>query len=384
MKPIRIAHLIATNFYGGPEKQIISHALRLNKNHFRFLLISFVEHGSPNELVSISRELDIEVLEIHARNAFDPSTIAKIVTILRKNSINILCAHGYKANVIGRLASWLAKIPQLSISRGWTAENKRIHFYEKLDRLFLRAANHIVAVSEGQKTKIVSYGISDRKTTVIHNAIDINVLPLAGTSIREELGIPADGIFVVSAGRLSPEKNQLGMVEVAKQVVARNEKIYFGIFGEGVLRQELQRQISESGLEEKFFLPGFRTDLQSLFHDIDIFMLPSYTEGLPNVALEAFAAKKPIVATAVGGTPEVVKDGISGFLTTPENFSGLAEAVLTLAKDFGLRQKMGNAGYEHISAEFTFEGQTKKYEDLYRNFVKSNEEILGDDKVFSG
>jgi glycosyltransferase involved in cell wall biosynthesis len=364
-KPVAIAHLIATNFYGGPEKQIITHALRLNKDLFRFLLISFVDDGRPNELVQIARDRGIHVVELHSRGPFDPGTVSQLVHTLRREGIRLLCAHGYKANVIGRLASWLTGIQHIAVSRGWTAENRRIIFYEILDRRFLRYTNHIVAVSEGQKKKIVSLGISPQKISVIHNAIDLGTLPDNGSGIRTELGIPADGIFVVSAGRLSPEKNQAGMIDAARLVARQNSSVYFAIFGEGFLRKELEQRIRDAGLEERFFLPGFRSNLQSLFHDMDIFMLPSFTEGLPNVALEAFAARKPIVATAVGGTPEVVQDGISGFLTTPDNIAFMAESVLRLAADPALRRQKGASGYRHVAEEFTFEGQTRKYEELY-------------------
>lgn len=369
-KQIGIAHLIATNFYGGPEKQILTHALQLKKDHFRFVLISFIDNGAQNELVEKARGQGVEVVEVHARSAFDPRTIGRITAILRSRGINVLCAHGYKANVIGRLASWLSKIPHIAVSRGWTAENNRIRLYEKLDRRFLHFANHIVAVSEGQKAKIVALRISSEKISVIHNAIDLKILPEVGTGIRAELGIPDDGILVMSAGRLSPEKNQLGMIEVAKRVVSQNNKVYFAIFGEGFLRKELEQQIRDSGIEHRFFLPGFRTDLQALYHGIDIFMLPSFTEGLPNVALEAFAAQKPVVATAVGGTPEVVRNGISGFLTTPDNIDSMAESLLLLASDSELRHRMGRSGYQHVSEQFTFEGQMVKYEKLYDQILK--------------
>jgi glycosyltransferase involved in cell wall biosynthesis len=369
-EPIAIAHLIATNFYGGPEKQIVTHALQLNRDRFKFILISFIDNGQPNELMQIARRQGIEVIEIPVKNAFDPRCISKIAGILRDRGIRLLCAHGYKANIIGRLATWLTGIPQISVSRGWTAENQRIRFYEKLDRRFLRYANHIVAVSEGQKRKIMTQGIADRKVSVIHNAIDLETLPQHGTEIRAELGIPSDSILVVSAGRLSPEKNQAGMIEVARLVAKNNASVYFAIFGEGFLRNELEMRIRNAGLETRFFLPGFRNNLQALFHDIDIFMLPSFTEGLPNVALEAFAAMKPTVATAVGGTPEVVQHGISGFLTTPDNVAAMAVSVLRLAADPELRQQMGASGYRQVAESFTFEGQTAKYEELYRAIAK--------------
>lgn len=367
MKPLVVAHLIATNFFGGPEKQIVSHAHVLDKNRFRFVLISFVENGQPNELLDNARRVGLDVVELHTDKAFDPSAVFRLNRILADRHVNILCSHGYKANVIGRLATWIAGIPHLAVSRGWTAENRKIRFYEMLDRFFLRHANRVVAVSNGQRKKILKLGISPERVAVIHNAIDVSAVTVSEqkSSIRQELGIPQDAVLVVSAGRLSPEKNHTAMIEAARAVCATRRDIYFAVFGEGFLRADLEARISRAGLKGRFFLPGFRRDILNLFREIDIFMLPSFTEGLPNVALEAFAVSKPIVATAVGGTPEVVQHGISGFLTNPEDIQTMTGHLLQLAESRELRSQMGEAGRRFVAEHFGFERQTKNYVELY-------------------
>lgn len=365
-----IAHLIASNFYGGPEKQILTHALKLDRNRFRILLITFIEQGTSNELAVKAREQGVELFEIRSAFAFDARTISAISSILSKQQVDVLCAHGYKSNVIGRISAWHVKCPHVAISRGWTAENWRIRFYERLDRLFLRHADHIVAVSEGQKSKIAKLGIPPFRISVIHNAIEVDEWISGGAGIRRELGVPDESLLVISAGRLSPEKNHPGMIEVARRVLSQMDDVYFAVFGEGFLRPELESRIASAGLEGRFFLPGFRTDLQSILNEIDIFMLPSFTEGLPNVALEAFAAGKPIVASAVGGTPEVVQDGISGFLTHPDDHDLMAQRLLLLIRDPERRKRMGEAGRTHVLREFGFDKQTELYEKLYRDLVR--------------
>lgn len=371
--PLVIAHLIATNFYGGPEKQIATHALRLDAERFRFTLFSFIEYERQNELVGIARSQGTSVVELHTGNPFNPRSIRQVADALKQHQVDLLCVHGYKANVIGRLASWLVGIPQISISRGWTAENPRIRFYEKLDRLFLRFTNHIVAVSHGQKKKILQLGISTEKISVIHNAINLeNSVKPPEIGLRQQLGLPSDALVIASAGRLSPEKNYATMIEVARQICSSHPQAYFMVFGEGFLRPELAQKIESAGLQGRFLLPGFRKDLQSLLPEIDIFMLPSFTEGLPNVALEAFANKKPIVASAVGGTPEVVQHGVSGFLTTPEDVAGMVAGIQQLIADPGLRGKMGAAGYQYVAEYFDFAAQTAIYEKLYETVLKGH------------
>ena len=248
----------------------------------------------------------------------------------------------------------------------------KIRFYERLDKIFLHLSDHVVAVSDGQREKIKKLGVGSGKISVIHNGINLEEIPqVSAETLRSALGLPDDAVIVASAGRLSPEKNQSGMIEAARQVVSQNPKAYFIIFGEGFLRSDMERQIAEAGLHGRFLLPGFRSDLQAVLHEIDIFMLPSFTEGLPNVVLEAFAVRKPVVATAVGGTPEVVIHGVSGFLTNPEEIDKMAEYIHQLVNDPALRDNMGASGYRHIEEKFGFEQQTRKYEELYTTVTKS-------------
>lgn len=369
---LNIAHCIATNFCGGPEKQILEHARRLDPKRYRFLLVSYKDKGRSSEIVEKARELDIPTREIQAEGAFNPLTISELASILTDEKINILCAHGYKPNVAGRLASWKVGIPMIAISRGWTSESPRVRLYERIDRAFLKHADHIVAVSEGQREKISRLTIPAERISVIHNGIDLNGVEPAVNSgnLKRELGLKETDILVMSAGRLSPEKNYGGLIDVAKLVGDKRNDVAFVVFGEGFLREELEARVKQAGLERRFFFPGFRKDVKSLMAEADVFVLPSFTEGLPNVVLEAYAVKRPVVATAVGGTPEVVEDGVSGFLTKPEEAEKMAEYLIRLADDPALRRDMGEQGFKRVRELYNFEEQTRKYESLYENIAR--------------
>lgn len=373
MKGMRIAHLIATNFYGGPERQIVMHAKRIEREGCLPLVISFQEKGRDNELLAAAAKAGVPVAALGARAPFHPGAVAELTGILRERQVNIVATHGYKANVVGRLAAWFAGIPEIAVSRGWTGENARVRLYEKLDRLFLRLADRVVAVSEGQREKVLACGVRADKVSVIHNGIDLTTYPgPAAHSIRAELGVAADAVFVVSAGRLSPEKNHAGLIEAARLVFEKRDDVRFAVFGDGFLRPELERAIEQAGISDRFFLPGFRPDVRALLHEADIFVLPSHTEGLPNVVLEAFACQKPVVATAVGGTPEVVRQGRDGCLVSPGDMKGLAEAIAALAASPELRREMGESGYEHVRARFDYASQTARYLETYADLAADN------------
>jgi len=363
---VHVMHLRASNFVGGPERQIIEHVRRAENERFHLSLCCFMENNLPTELETSARSLGLDCCSIATSSPFDPRAISRLLGIIRNKNVRILVTHGYKPNIVGRIASWFARIPVIAVSRGWTYESPRVRFYETLDRFFLRMSDCVVAVSGVHRDKIVQNRIRPDKMQVIHNAIDLREYPGPDREkVRAELGVPGNAVFVVTAGRLSPEKNHLGLVKAAKLVCAQRNDVYFAIFGEGVLRGQLEQAVAVDRLRDRFFLPGFRDNIRSLLHEADIFALPSHTEGLPNVILEAFACKKPVVATAVGGTPEVVRHRENGFLVDAGDMQGLAKAILKLAATPDLRYQMGASGYEHVQAKFGFASQTDSYKALY-------------------
>lgn len=363
---MKLTHLIGTNFFGGPERQILTHALRIRDMGFEPQIVSFHENGRANGLLEMAKSQGLACRELKPRTPFNPVSVLDLSRELRDFGTKILVGHGYKANVVGRLASWCRGIPFMAVSRGWTAENPKIRFYETLDRSFLRFADAVVAVSEGQRQKILACGVRPDKVRVIHNAIDLATYPdPAEKSVRLELGIPQDAILVATAGRLSPEKNHLGLLKAARLVLAKMPDVYFVVFGEGFLRPELEMAVADAGIGNRFLLPGFRSDVRSLLYEIDIFTLPSQTEGLPNVVLEAFACRKPVVATKVGGTPEIVRHGDNGSLVPPNDMEELAASLTTLCASANIRRSMGEKGYQLVKEQFGYDQQNKLYLEIY-------------------
>ncbi len=368
MSAMRIAHLIASNFFGGPEKQILDHALRLQG--FDIRLISFLE-GGENELLERAAQRGVPSHALPRRLPLDLRAVADLRSVLRRERIDLLVTHHYKANVVGTLAALRLGIPTAAVSRGWTAEDRKVRGYEWLDRRFLRFADLIVAVSHGQRAKILALGIPPERVRVIHNCIDAET-PLGAPAVplRWELGLGPQTLLVASAGRLSPEKNFEGLIRVAARVTAKVPAAHFVVFGEGGRREALEEAVRRGGLRERFLLPGFRRDFTALLPQIDLFVLPSLTEGLPNVVLEAFAARRPVVATAVGGTPEVVVDGEGGFLVRPEEEERMAERIVELLGSAALRERMGESGRRRVCEHFSPVRQAEAYGALY-------DELLG-------
>jgi len=364
-----ILHLRASNFVGGPEKQIIEHLRRLNNVPYQGLLASFLEGGESNKLIQLAKSQGLACFGIPMSGLTDYKALGRIIELIRQEEVKLLCLHGYKAILMGWWAGKRTGTPTLAFSRGDTAENLKVTCYEWLERKSLPWMDGVIAVSYGQKTKLEAFGIDSQKIRVVHNAVEVNPDQTGPNSpekaeVFRSLDIPKDVTLIVSAGRLSPEKGHRDLIEAIPQINQR-EKTFFVFCGEGPCKKKLIRQAQKLGVLSHCRFPGFRRDLEEIFKAMDLFVLPSLTEGFPNVILEAFACAKPVVATAVGGVPEIVDDGLNGFLVPPKRIDLLSQAISKCLSSKDLGRSLGEAGYQKVGEKFTFESQTKKLEQIY-------------------
>ncbi len=372
-----VVHLIATNFYGGPEKLVIGHLKSLNGVRYEGILVSFIEGDTPNETLEQARIAGLNHYGIPMSGRFDVKALWELNRLLLRGKVDLLCTHGYKSTVMGWWAGKKARIPVVAFSHGYTAENMKVAFYEWLERLILRTLDGIIFVSEGQKKRLESFGIVGKKSWIIHNATSIVDLRDRGMdkagrkAVREELNIPDSATMVVSAGRLSPEKGHRFLLEAIRMLHEHKSNPHFVFCGNGPCQEELKKQSKELGIARLCHFVGFRRDIEKIYQAMDLMVLPSLTEGLPTVILEAFAFSKPVVATAVGGIPELVEDDINGILVYPERSDLLAEAIKKCLVSPEKRQRMGEAGYQKVRKEFTFESQKNKFEAVYDEMLKA-------------
>jgi glycosyltransferase involved in cell wall biosynthesis len=204
---------------------------------------------------------------------------------------------------------------------------------------------------------------------VVHNAIHTPdaIGDEAGfrSKISMQLGLPNDSIWCVTAGRLSPEKGHEDLVQSIALMGNHAAKCCFLFCGEGPCRTQLERQVQALNLRGKIRFLGFRRDIQDIFRAMDMLILPSHSEGLPNVVLEAFSFGKAVVATAVGGVPELVEHGQNGILVLPGDSKSLAEAIIKCVEDRAMRESFGKAARNTTRSRFNFEDQARKLESIY-------------------
>jgi glycosyltransferase involved in cell wall biosynthesis len=344
-----VVHVTASRFFGGPERQMLELAKSLAPD-VRSAFVSFAETGFCRPFL--------------ARAEWE----GELAALLRNRGADVICCHGYKADLLGMLAARRLGIPVIAVSRGWTGETFRVRLYDALDRRVLSSMNKVVCVSAAQAEKVRRADVAASKVVVIRNAIRLERFQRAARSDRSRLQalFPTRPRWIVgAAGRLSPEKGFAFLVDAAAEVLKDMPTTGFVLFGEGDLRESLEQQIAAQQLQGRFILAGFRADFDDYLPHMDLLVLPSLTEGLPNVALEALAAGVPVVATDVGGTGEVVEDGVDGYLVPPGDPGAIAGKISDLLANDWLRRWMGANGRERMWENFSFKAQAAEYRRLF-------------------
>lgn len=374
-RSITTIHLIGSSFFGGPEKQILGHIERLRDSRFRGLVASFAPRPGANELVSLARETGVEAYEIVSRWPLDVRAFRGLARLLTEQRAELLCAHGYKAVVTGWWAGRKSRIPVLAFSRGYTTESLRVALYEKAERIALRRVDGVVCVSEGQRRRLEGLRVRPRRVWVVHNAVDLpdGEEPWSRedrAGVFREFGVPDHATLAVCAGRLSPEKGQRFLVEAIALLKTKGAAPHVVFCGDGACRPGLELAARSLGVDGLCRFVGFRRDLDRVFRAMDFLVLPSLTEGLPNVVLEAAACAKPTVATCVGGIPEVITDGHDGLLVPPRSPEGLAAGIERLFRSDELRLRLGFAARETARRRFDFASQTKKLVAVYDELLQ--------------
>jgi glycosyltransferase involved in cell wall biosynthesis len=364
-------HLTSSTFFGGPERQMLGLARALS-SRCQSMFCSFSEAGRCVPFVDEAQRRGYAAIALAEDTPRLWAALQELRGFLQEIYPDVLCCHGYKANLLGLLAARRAKIPVVAVSRGWTGESRKVRLYEKLDRMVLRWMDRVICVSAGQAAKVLRAGVPKDRITIIHNAIRVGRFKIKADDARWQLHdlFPICPRAVIgAAGRLSPEKGFSVFVEAARQLASGDDDLGFVLFGEGALRSDLERQIAAAGLSGRFLIPGFRSDLDALLPGLDVLVQSSFTEGLPNILLEALACRVPVVATAVGGTPEIIEDGVNGFLVKAGDSTALANRIADLLASERLREKMGRRGRERVRHQFAFEAQAEKYWEVFQRLA---------------
>jgi glycosyltransferase involved in cell wall biosynthesis len=227
-----------------------------------------------------------------------------------------------------------------------------------------------IAISRAVEARLIADGIARDRITVVHEGVDVDrIARLPAGNVHAELFLPTHAPIVGTVGALVRQKGHHDLIEAAALVVREVPDVRFVVLGEGELRQPLEDQIRRHHLERHVFLAGFRVNALELTKAFDVFVLSSHHEGLCTALVDAMAASRPSVGTRVGGIPEVIVDGETGFLVPPGDHAAMARQIVRLLKDPALRARMGAAGLARARACFTVEQMVAETEAVYERLL---------------
>jgi glycosyltransferase involved in cell wall biosynthesis len=368
----QVIHLIGSNLVGGPEKQILHHAQDMQDTEYQLSIGSFHDLKDRPEILTAAEQRNIPTLCLPGGVRLD--LVHHLTRMLSEKKGSLLCTHGFKANVVGYLASRRTGTPHVAFLRGFTAENRRIKFYEVLERQALKRADRVVCVSESQAQQIARIRGNRRPPTVVKNAmLPPYNRPLDRPPIsRNDLSIPQSAFVFGSVGRLSIEKGHRFLVSAFHKLCTEapvGAPLYLIVVGDGVEEQPLNQQATHLGIREQIHFAGYQGSCTEWMQMMDCLVQPSLTEGTPNTVLEALSLNVPVIASAVGGVPDLIADGRNGLLVPAGDVAQLTAAMNKMWLSHDLRTRL-SAGAEDLLREFSPAYQRQQliavYEEVFR------------------
>jgi glycosyltransferase involved in cell wall biosynthesis len=372
-EPVRVLELRSVRGTGGgPEKTILLSAAQ-HAATVVTVTVCYIRDARDDRFFvdATARNLGVNYVEVIERHSFDWRTWGKLKRLIRNERIQIVHSHDYKTDLLGLMLGRATAAVPMATAHGWIRNSPRERAYAHFDKKLLARFPLVIAVSEPIRQELLSHGANPARVRRIKNGIDhIAFKHIAGLRerARDSLEIPADAIVIGAVGRLEPEKG-FDLLLRAVAILDSTPKPWVVIAGEGSQRQALQALAVELGLSNRVRLLGHRSDTLSIHHAFDVYAQTSRTEGIPNAVLEAMAVGTPVVATNVGGTYELITDGIHGLLVPPDDPGAIASALSESITHQATAKGRAVEARDRIESELSFASRLSTLEHLYAELL---------------
>ncbi len=372
-KSIVILDLRDSPWVDGPGRTILDCASSLEGKKYHFIIGTF--SGGEQKTNSYSDEAKrrkLQLFKIRENSAFDINVGRQIIKVIKENDVNIIHTHDFRSNIFGLICGKLCRKPVITTVHGWIANDVKGKLYILIDKLLLRFFDNVISVSNKTAELIKKSYISDKKLTVINNALKVENYKLDKDfcEIRTEFGIDKEEILIANIGRLSPEKGQLDFLRLAKKIIEFNDKVKFILIGIGPDQNILESYVEKNNIKESVIFAGFRNNMNDIYNEIDLVIQSSYTEGMPNVILEALLMETPVIASDVGGTSEIIKDKVNGVLFEKGRIDQLVIEVNRFLKNTEHFKILAKEGRKNILQNFSHSKRIKQLDQLYDKYSK--------------
>ena len=337
--------------------------------------------NKKNDYVTVFRNNGGKLINLGFKWGSNPLILLKLVRVLKKKGPDVVQTFILKPNIFGIIAAKLAGVPviiatEVTLTNQAPTAIKRLRdkVLYKIYKQVTRWADHVVCVSEAVKNEFMKLGIYCG-SSVIYPPLDIEkVLASDQENMRKPEKLENQLVMGIVA-RLSEEKRHIDLLEAFSIITQKYNNLRLIIVGDGPLRNSLERMARKLKIDDKVDFTGFQKNVLKYLHMMDIFILPSRTEGLPRSTIEAMACSLPVVATRVGGLPEIVDDQVNGILIDCARVDQLVSAVAVLIEDKDKRKEYGRRGKEKVFHLFSFDKYVKEHYSLYVSILKKKQEL---------
>ena len=373
MKKIRVAHILLSLEPGGMERGVVKLINEIDEK-FSLSIICLEKSGILEEEIERGRK---SVFSLGRKPGFIHSFILplRLALLFRREKFDIIHTHNFLTYLYGTLGAILARTPHII-----HGEHGDLPLYKGkkafiLWRKFLHNfTDAFYSVSlDLKKQAIESFGIEPEKIRVIPNGVDIEKFkPMNSSPFRERMGIDKEEFVIGAIGRMNYLKNYPFLISILPEIIRKFSSVRVFFAGDGEEKGKLMQMVKNLGMEKHVQFLGYRKDILSIYQCIDVLVQPSITEGMCNSILEAMACGKPVIASRVGGNPELILDGITGYLFPPGRKDILIEKISSLILDREKRLEMGREARKRVEENFSLKKMVEGYENLYLSVYHGN------------
>ena len=373
MKPLRLLAIIEARTLTGPAKNLLEFARRAKAHGVETSIATFTRGEDSNFFVQTARRDSIPVFTIPERGRFDRVVIRTLTELVSVLQPDVIQTHAVKSHFLARLAGLPKRAPWVAWHHGYTWPDLRARLYNHLDRWSLRDAAKVLTVSGPFQRELQARGVPADRIEIVHNAVQTDWAaearnPENAAALRAEMNIAPDRDVVLVVGRLSREKDHFALLD-AVNLLRERFSPYLVIVGDGPERPRIEKRIAALGLAGDVTLTGQQSSVEPYYGIANLAVLSSRTEGSPNALLEAMAAGVPLVATAVGGVPEIATHGETALLVKPGDAHALAEAMGLLLEDRQLASSLAARARQLVRERYAPEERTRRLVEIYRGVV---------------
>ena len=369
--PVRILELRSVRGTGGgPEKTILLGAARTDPERFA-VTVCYVRDARDDVfgIDTKAADLPVDYVEVIEKHSFDPSIWFDLRRLIRHRRIDIVHAHDYKTNLLAWLLAQSEPITALSTVHGWTGQSSRERWvYYPCDKRILARFPKLIAVSSDISRELVRHGAKPSRVVTVLNGIDHRAFRRDRSrerTVRRALGLDDDDVVIGAVGRLEVQKRFDLLIDAFVELRATRPKLKLLIAGDGSQREALQAQTSRLGLGASCRLLGHQSDLVELHHAFDLLVQSSDYEGTPNAVLEAMALETPVVATDVGGTAELLRNGVDGCIVPPGDRTALVRATAAALAAPDVAASLARQARRRVETTLSFDARMAAVEAIY-------------------